>query len=109
MHHSCSGTKLSPFCVGWYGDWALASPSSLLEPSSEKLPTFSKLYYSFLFFLTLFLLLPLRSAFRYCCAARGEKLEKTKIQYGCLAKVVRDGGFKIALIARFSAIPGHCA
>ncbi|KAI0090208.1 snare associated Golgi protein-domain-containing protein [Irpex rosettiformis] len=46
-------------------------------------------------------------AFRYCCAARGEKLEKQKIQYACLAKVVRDGGFKIALIARFSAIPGH--
>ena len=31
------------------------------------------------------------------------------MQYGCLARVVREGGFKIALIARFSAIPGHCA
>jgi len=30
------------------------------------------------------------------------------MQYGCLARVVRDGGFKIALVARFSAIPGHC-
>ncbi|KAI0346223.1 hypothetical protein BDW22DRAFT_1323747, partial [Trametopsis cervina] len=46
-------------------------------------------------------------AFKHCCAARGEKLEKTKLQYACLAKVVREGGFKIALIARFSAIPGH--
>jgi uncharacterized membrane protein YdjX (TVP38/TMEM64 family) len=46
-------------------------------------------------------------AFKYCCRARGEKLEKTNIQYGCLARVVREGGFKIALIARFSAIPGH--
>ncbi|KAK7036766.1 hypothetical protein VNI00_011432 [Paramarasmius palmivorus] len=46
-------------------------------------------------------------AFKYCCAARGEKLEKTRISYACLAKVVRDGGFKIALIARLSAIPGH--
>ncbi|TBU52452.1 hypothetical protein BD310DRAFT_1043046 [Dichomitus squalens] len=46
-------------------------------------------------------------AFKYCCAARGEKLEKTKLQYACLARVVRDGGFKIALIARLSAIPGH--
>jgi len=46
-------------------------------------------------------------AFKYCCRARGEKLEKTKITYACLAKVVRDGGFKIALIARLSAIPGH--
>ncbi|KII84780.1 hypothetical protein PLICRDRAFT_146272 [Plicaturopsis crispa FD-325 SS-3] len=46
-------------------------------------------------------------AFKYCCRARGEKMEKTNIMYACLAKVVRDGGFKIALIARFSAIPGH--
>ncbi|KAJ3782364.1 hypothetical protein GGU11DRAFT_748191 [Lentinula aff. detonsa] len=46
-------------------------------------------------------------AFKYCCRARGEKMEKTKISYACLAKVVRDGGFKIALIARLSAIPGH--
>ncbi|GJE85607.1 Golgi apparatus membrane protein TVP38 [Phanerochaete sordida] len=46
-------------------------------------------------------------AFKYCCAARGEKMEKTKIQYACLARIVREGGFKIALIARFSAIPGH--
>jgi hypothetical protein len=48
------------------------------------------------------------SAFKYCCRARGEKLEKTKISYACLARVVREGGFKIALIARLSAIPGHC-
>ncbi|KAF9443820.1 hypothetical protein P691DRAFT_382491 [Macrolepiota fuliginosa MF-IS2] len=33
--------------------------------------------------------------------------ERTSIWYACLAKVVRDGGFKIALIARLSAIPGH--
>ncbi|KAI0648607.1 hypothetical protein C8Q79DRAFT_904658 [Trametes meyenii] len=46
-------------------------------------------------------------AFKYCCAARGEKLEKNKISYACLARVVREGGFKIALIARLSAIPGH--
>uniref|UniRef100_A0A8H7XRT8 Golgi apparatus membrane protein TVP38 n=1 Tax=Psilocybe cubensis TaxID=181762 RepID=A0A8H7XRT8_PSICU len=46
-------------------------------------------------------------AFRYCCRARGEKLERTSIFYACLARVVRDGGFKIALIARLSAIPGH--
>jgi hypothetical protein len=31
------------------------------------------------------------------------------MQYGCLARVVREGGFRIALIARLSAIPGHCA
>ena len=50
-----------------------------------------------------------RSAFKYCCAAHGEKLERTKLQYACLARVVHDGGFKIALIAHLSAIPGHCA
>jgi len=50
----------------------------------------------------------LKSAFKYCCRARGEKLEKSKFSYACLARVVREGGFKIALIARLSAIPGHC-
>ena len=35
-------------------------------------------------------------------------MERTNISYACLAKVVRDGGFRIALIARLSAIPGHC-
>lgn len=49
------------------------------------------------------------SAFKYLCRARGDKLEKNKIFYACLARVVRDGGFKIALIVRWSAIPGHCA
>jgi len=48
------------------------------------------------------------SAFKYCCRSRGEKLERTNLTYACLARVVRDGGFKIALVARLSAIPGHC-
>ncbi|KAF9516965.1 hypothetical protein BS47DRAFT_1359953 [Hydnum rufescens UP504] len=39
-------------------------------------------------------------AFRYICTARGEKLERTSISYGCLARVVRDGGFLVALVAR---------
>ncbi|KAF7290616.1 hypothetical protein MIND_01301800 [Mycena indigotica] len=46
-------------------------------------------------------------AFKYCCNARGEKMERTQIPYACLARCVRTGGFRIALIARFSAIPGH--
>ncbi|KAF8147775.1 hypothetical protein K438DRAFT_1989470 [Mycena galopus ATCC 62051] len=46
-------------------------------------------------------------AFKMCCRARGEKMERTQIPYACLARCVRTGGFKIALIARFSAIPGH--
>ena len=48
------------------------------------------------------------SAFKYCCSSRGEKLERANLAYACLAKVVRDGGFIVALIARLSAIPGHC-
>ena len=47
------------------------------------------------------------SAFKYCCRARGEKLEKNNLKYALLARVVRDGGFKVALIARLSAIPSH--
>jgi hypothetical protein len=35
-------------------------------------------------------------------------MEKNKMWYACLARVIRDGGFKVALIARLSAIPGHC-
>ncbi|KAJ8591977.1 hypothetical protein M405DRAFT_788130 [Rhizopogon salebrosus TDB-379] len=46
-------------------------------------------------------------AFRYLCSARGEKMEKSSIIYSALGRVVREGGFRIALIARYSAIPGH--
>ncbi|KAI5115752.1 hypothetical protein M0805_001871 [Coniferiporia weirii] len=46
-------------------------------------------------------------AFKYMCRARGDKLEKTNLQYACLAKLVRTGGFKVAVIMRYSAIPGH--
>ena len=35
-------------------------------------------------------------------------MEKGSIMYTALGRVVREGGFKIALIARYSAIPGHC-
>ena len=53
-------------------------------------------------------------------------MERTQIRYACLARVVREGGFKvclscsifsclpdkvvvqIALIIRLSLIPGHC-
>jgi len=47
------------------------------------------------------------SAFKHCCRSRGRKLERNNLAYACLAKVVRDGGFTVALIARLSAIPGH--
>lgn len=53
-------------------------------------------------------LMSLSSAFKYCCTARGEKLEKTDLRYACMAHVIRKGGIKVALITRLSAIPGHC-
>lgn len=46
--------------------------------------------------------------FKYWCTGRGEKQERKSIFYACLAQVIREGGFVIALIVRFSAIPGHC-
>lgn len=37
-------------------------------------------------------------AFRLCCQARGEKLEKTSLPYACLAQCVRDGGFVVSSV-----------
>ncbi|KAJ4490678.1 hypothetical protein J3R30DRAFT_3694398 [Lentinula aciculospora] len=45
--------------------------------------------------------------FKYCCTARAQKYEKKKLTYAALARVVRTGGFKIALAARLSLIPPH--
>jgi uncharacterized membrane protein YdjX (TVP38/TMEM64 family) len=46
-------------------------------------------------------------AFRYLCTSRGEKIEKGGVMYSALGRVVREGGFKIALVARYSLIPPH--
>lgn len=97
-------TKSSQSCAGWFGGYGWALVSSVREHFLEKLET-SSMWYCYRRFR---LLTGLASAFKYCCRSRGEKLERTNITYGCLAKVVRDGGFTIALVARFSAIPGHC-
>ncbi|KAI0636339.1 snare associated Golgi protein-domain-containing protein [Trametes polyzona] len=45
--------------------------------------------------------------FRWFCMARGRKWEETKLQYALLSEVVRQGGFLIALVIRYSAVPGH--
>ncbi|KAJ7778107.1 hypothetical protein B0H16DRAFT_1405862 [Mycena metata] len=45
--------------------------------------------------------------FKSCLSRRGAKLELTSLSYGTLARVVRDGGLRIAVIARFSALPSH--
>ncbi|KAF9072462.1 hypothetical protein BDP27DRAFT_1445699 [Rhodocollybia butyracea] len=47
------------------------------------------------------------ATFKYCCGARARKYEQKTISYACLSKLVREGGFKIAVIARFSIIPPH--
>ncbi|KAK4098547.1 hypothetical protein N658DRAFT_488423 [Parathielavia hyrcaniae] len=46
-------------------------------------------------------------AFRYLFRRKAEKLERTNLNYGALARLTRDGGFWIVLLIRFSAIPSH--
>ncbi|KAE8453916.1 hypothetical protein EG329_007692 [Mollisiaceae sp. DMI_Dod_QoI] len=46
-------------------------------------------------------------AFKYAFRRKAEKLEKTNLNYGGLARVTRDGGFWIVLVIRFSIIPSH--
>ncbi|KAF8147777.1 hypothetical protein K438DRAFT_1734055 [Mycena galopus ATCC 62051] len=47
--------------------------------------------------------------FKYFCTARADKMEKSKLSYALLAHVVRQGGFLIVLVVRYSAIPPHFA
>lgn len=46
-------------------------------------------------------------AFRSWLSPIARKMERGSLDYACLAHIVRVGGFKIALMARMSAIPGH--
>lgn len=45
--------------------------------------------------------------FKWGCTTRSKKLEEKDVTYACICKVIRDGGFRIAFMARLSAIPGH--
>ncbi|KAG1744957.1 uncharacterized protein EDB91DRAFT_169072 [Suillus paluster] len=45
--------------------------------------------------------------FKHICQARGDKLQNNNIMYAALCRVVRERGFKVVLVARYSAIPGH--
>ncbi|KAM5544919.1 hypothetical protein V8D89_001817 [Ganoderma adspersum] len=45
--------------------------------------------------------------FRYCCRARAQKVEEKDLKYALLTEVIRDGGLKMAIMVRYSAIPGH--
>ncbi|CAD6978873.1 unnamed protein product [Tilletia controversa] len=46
-------------------------------------------------------------AFKTFLSKHAEKYERKNISYGCMAHIVREGGFKVILLARLSAIPGH--
>ncbi|KAL0942365.1 uncharacterized protein CTRU02_200251 [Colletotrichum truncatum] len=46
-------------------------------------------------------------AFKYTLRRKAQKLEKTNLNYGALARLTRDGGFWIVFIIRFSVIPSH--
>lgn len=48
------------------------------------------------------------SAFKYFFRSYGEKLEKRKVQYAALARIIREGGLVIAVVVRYSVIPNHC-
>ncbi len=46
-------------------------------------------------------------AFKSLFRRKAEKLERTNLNYGAMARLTRDGGFFVVLIIRFSAIPAH--
>lgn len=50
----------------------------------------------------------IRRTFKYICTTRGKKLEQTNIKYGSFAQIIREGGFSVAIIIRYSAVPNHC-
>ncbi|KAJ6510539.1 hypothetical protein C8R45DRAFT_1088698 [Mycena sanguinolenta] len=47
--------------------------------------------------------------FKNACSVRGGKMEQKDISYGLLAHVVRQGGFLVVLVIRWSAFPPHFA
>ncbi|KAF0321911.1 Golgi apparatus membrane protein TVP38 [Colletotrichum sp. SAR11_59] len=46
-------------------------------------------------------------AFKHTLRRKAQKLERTNLNYGALARLTRDGGFWIVFIIRFSVIPSH--
>ncbi|KAJ7629479.1 hypothetical protein DFH06DRAFT_1480451 [Mycena polygramma] len=48
-------------------------------------------------------------AFKYACAGRGAKLEANNLGYGALAYIIRQSGFWVVLVIRYSTIPPHFA
>jgi hypothetical protein len=47
------------------------------------------------------------SLFRYFLRNRALAYEQKQVRYALLAHVIREGGLKAVIIARYSVIPGH--
>ncbi|RPD69735.1 hypothetical protein L226DRAFT_471371 [Lentinus tigrinus ALCF2SS1-7] len=45
--------------------------------------------------------------FRYCCRGRAEKAESKNLRYAFISEVIREGGLVMAIMVRYSAVPGH--
>ncbi|KAI0636340.1 hypothetical protein C8Q77DRAFT_1156028 [Trametes polyzona] len=45
--------------------------------------------------------------FRWCCASYGRKWEDKYVNYAVLAQVVREGGFLVPTVMRYTSYPGH--
>ncbi|RDX41829.1 hypothetical protein OH76DRAFT_178085 [Lentinus brumalis] len=45
--------------------------------------------------------------FRYCCRGRSEKAEAKNLRYALISEIIREGGLKMAIMVRYSAIPAH--
>ncbi|KAM0750900.1 hypothetical protein T439DRAFT_380741 [Meredithblackwellia eburnea MCA 4105] len=45
--------------------------------------------------------------FKYVTTSYAERYEHSKVWYGCLAKMMREGSIGILLLIRFSLVPGH--
>ncbi|KAI0636341.1 hypothetical protein C8Q77DRAFT_1051572 [Trametes polyzona] len=46
-------------------------------------------------------------AFKWCCSARGKRIEEKRLKWALYAEVVREGGIVIPTIMRLTFIPGH--
>jgi hypothetical protein len=47
--------------------------------------------------------------FKYAFLGRLERMSRKKVEIASLVRVLRDGGLRVALVARYSAIPGRRA
>lgn len=108
IHLSCSDTRSSLSSAEMSGAFGSVLRLSPQAPSSANLSTTctsASLCPTAL--IPQLTVTSLRSVFRYFCTARSRGWEEKKLRYGLLAEVVRQGGFVMAVVLRYSAIPGH--